>query len=183
MKDTQVGTGVFQHFVAQYVDVLYTFVLHKICETFALHTSHIENICISYDFFRKVGVFYELNAMFTTINFVFFRLFQLFGSYEMECRVEVAHCHQQGVYGTSVFQITHKIDVQVLQSALCLVDRVEVEHRLRGVLVGSVSSIDNGNCGNLAGIACRSFQIVPHYDDIGVIAYHFDGVFQRFTFG
>lgn len=38
MKDTQVGTGVFQHFVAQYVDVLYTFVLHKICETFALHT-------------------------------------------------------------------------------------------------------------------------------------------------
>ena len=101
----------------------------------------------------------------------------------MKGGVEVPHGHQQGVYGTAVFQIAYQVDVQVLQRTLRLVDGVEVEHRLRGMLVGSVSGIDDGHCGHLAGIACSSFQIVAHHDDVGIVAHHLDGVFQRLALG
>ena len=183
MQDAQVGTGVFQHLVAQDVDVLYTFVLHEVGEAFTLHTGHVEDVRVGYYFFREVGVFHEFDVVFATVNLVFFRHFQFFGSDEMEGGVEVAHCHQQGVYGAAVFQIAYQVNVQILQRALRLVDGVEVEHRLRGVLVGSVSGIDDRHRGYFAGIAGSPFQIVAHHDDVGVVAYHFDGVFQRFALG
>ena len=34
-----------------------------------------------------------------------------------------------------------------------------------------------------AGIACGSFQVVAHYDDVGIVAYHLDGIFQCLAFG
>ena len=94
----------------------------------------------------------------------------------------MAHGHQQGVDGTAILQVADQEDIQILQRALRLVDGVEVEHRLRGMLVGSVSGIDNGHRGDFAGISCGTFQKMAHYDDVGVIAYHHDGIFQCFSF-
>ena len=128
-------------------------------------------------------MFYIGNPQFIAIDFVFFGHFQLFGCYKMECRVEMRHGHEQRVYRATVFQVADHGDIEIFESTLCLVDGVEVEHRLRGMLVGSVSGIDDGHCGYLAGIACSSFQVVAHHDDVGVVAYHLDGIFQCLAFG
>ena len=44
------------------------------------------------------------------------------------------------------------------------------------------SGIDNGHRGDFAGISCGTFQKMAHYDDVSVIAYHHDGIFQCFSF-
>ena len=49
------------------------------------------------------------------------------------------------------------------------------------MLVGSVAGVDYRYVGHLAGVACSSLQIVTHHDDVGIVAYHFDGIFQRFS--
>ena len=111
MQDAQVGTGMFQHLVAQDVDILHPLVLHKVGEALALHTGHVEDVGISNDFFRKVRMFHVLDVVLAAVNFVFFGHPQLVGSDEVESGVEVAHGHQQGVDGAAIFEVTHKIDV------------------------------------------------------------------------
>ena len=87
------------------------------------------------------------------------------------------------MYGTSVFQIAHDGYCEVFQGALCLVNCEQVEHCLRGVLIGSVAGVDYRYGGNLGSIACRSFEVVAHDDEIGIIAEHHDGIFQRLPLG
>ena len=113
------------------------------------------------------------------VYLIFFGHLQFVGGDEVEGGVEVAHGHQERVYGTSVFQVAYEEDVQVLQRALRLVDGVEVEHGLRGVLVGSVAGVHDGHVGHLAGIAGGSLQVVAHHDDVGIVAHHLDGILQR----
>ena len=120
--------------------------------------------------------------MLLAIKLVFIGHRQFFGRNEMEGGIEVAHGHNQRVYGTTVFQITNQIDVQVFQRSLRLVDRIEVKHTLGRMLVSSVARIDNGNVGNFRGILGCTFYIMAHHDDIGIVGNHRDGVFQRFTF-
>ena len=62
---------------------------------------------------------------------------------------------------------------------MCLVNRVEVEHRLRGVLVGTVAGVDDGHRCNLRGVTGGPFEVVPHDDQVDIVAHHHDGVFQR----
>ena len=130
MQDAQVGTGMFQHLVAQDVDILHPLVLHEVGEAFTLHTGHVEDVGISNDFFRKVRMFHVLDVVLTAVDFVFFGHPQLVGSDEVESGVEVTHGHQQGVDGTAVLQVADQEDIQILQRALRLVDGVEVEHGL-----------------------------------------------------
>ena len=168
----------FQHFVAQYIYVFHPFVLHEVGKAFALYTGHVEDIGIGYYFLAEVSVLHVFNAMATAVNFIFFRHFQLIGGDEMESGIEVAHCHQQRMHGAAVFEVANKENVQILQRTLRFVDGVEVEHRLRRVLVGSVSGVDDRHGGYFTGIAGGSFQVVPHHDDIGIVTHHLDGVFQ-----
>ena len=85
------------------------------------------------------------------------------------------------MHGASVFQVAHHRDGQVLKRALCLVDGVEVEHRLCGMLVGTITGIDDGYFRHLAGVACCTLQGMTHDDEVGIVAHHDDGVFQRLT--
>ena len=88
------GCRMFQHFVAQDIDILHAFVLHEVGEAFALHTGHVKDVRIGYYFFRKVGVLHESDVVFAAVNLVLFRHFQFFGGDEVECRIEVTHSHQ-----------------------------------------------------------------------------------------
>ena len=85
--------------------------------------------------------------------------------------------------GTAVFQVTHHIDVQIIKRPLGLVDAVEVEHTLGGMLVGTVACVHNRDGGHLRGILSCTFDIVAHHDDVGIVGDHEDGVFQRLTLG
>ena len=66
---------------------------------------------------------------------------------------------------------------------MCLVDGVEVEHRLRRVLVRPVSGVDDGFGRYLRGVAGGTVEIVAHDDEVDIVAHHDDGVFQRLPFG
>ena len=64
MQDAQVLATVFQHVILQYIHILYTFVFFEVGETFALYTSHVQNIRLVDDVFRKFGIFVVFDAMF-----------------------------------------------------------------------------------------------------------------------
>ena len=101
----------------------------------------------------------------------------------MERGVEVAHGHDKRVDGTTVFQVAHEIDVEVLESALCLVDAVKVEKALRGVHVRAVAGVDDRHGRDFRGILRGAFNEVAHHDDVGIVAHHEDGVLESLAFG
>ena len=183
VQDLHVGPCLFQHRGPQDVHVLHAFIFHEVGEAFALYAGHIQYVGAGDDVGVEVLVFHIAYVLFAAVGFVLLGHGQLLGCNEVEGRVEVAHGHQQRVYGAAIFQVANQVDVQVVEPALRLVYAVEVEHRLRGVLVGTVSGVHHRHRRHLAGIAGRSFQIVAHDNHVGIVAHHHDGVFQRFAFG
>ena len=123
----------------------------------------------------------KVDALLAAIHLVVLRHCQLIGCDEVEGRAEVPHGRQEAVDRAAVLEVAHKVDVQVLQRALRLVDGVEVEHRLTGMLIGTVSRIDDGHRRHLAGILGCTFQIMTHDDDVGIVRYHHYRVLQRLT--
>ena len=87
------------------------------------------------------------------------------------------------MYGTSVFQVAYHCNVEIGQLALCLLNGIEVQHCLGGMLVCSVTGIDDRHVRNLRCITGGAFQMVAHNDKIDVVAYHQNGIFQCFAFG
>lgn len=85
--------------------------------------------------------------------------------------------------GAAIFEVADKIDVEVVEGALGLVDTVEVEEALRGVHVGTVTGIDDRHGSDLGSILCCAFDVVAHDDDVGIVAHHEDGVLERLAFG
>ena len=49
--------------------------------------------------------------------------------------------------------------------------------------MGTVAGIDNGYFRNLRGILGCTFDEVAHHDDVSIVGYHRDGVFQRLPLG
>ena len=108
---------------------------------------------------------------------------ELLWSHKMEGGIEMAHGHEQGVHCAPVFQVAHKIDVEILECSLSLVDGIEVEHTLRRMLMGSVAGIDNGHRGHFAGILRSSFDIMPHNYHVGIVGHHEYGILKCFSLG
>ncbi len=128
-------------------------------------------------------MFHVLDVVLAAVDFVFFGHPQLVGSDVVESGVEVAHGHQQGVDGTAVLQVADQKNVQVLQCALCLVDGVEI--RAWFVRDAGWRRLRHSQWarGDFTGIACGPFEVVAHHDDVGIVAHHLDGVFQRLALG
>ena len=57
----------------------------------------------------------------------------------------------------------------------------QVEHCLRGMLVGSVAGVYDRSVGHLGGVTGRAFEIVAHDDEINVVAHHLDRVLESLT--
>ena len=51
------------------------------------------------------------------------------------------------------------------------------------MLVSAVAGIDDGDRTHLRGILCGPLNVVAHHDDVGIVGYHQNGVFQRLTLG
>ena len=181
MKYAEVWPRTFQHAVLEDIDIFHAFIFHKVCKAFALHTCHIEYVSFGYHMFVKLRMFLVADTLRAAVSLVFFGHLQLFGSYEVEGRVEMTHSHKQRVYRTSILQVAYKVDVEVLKRTLRLVDGVKVKHSLRRMLVGSIACIDDRYGCNFACIACSTFKIVTHDNNVGIVAHHHDGILQRFT--
>ena len=98
---------------------------------------------------------------------------------EVETRVEERECLHETVYGASVLEVAHHGDVDIVECTLGLPDAVQVEHGLRRMLVSAVACIDDRHVGHFAGIACCTFEVVTHHDDIGIVRHHLDSVLER----
>ena len=130
MQNLHVGLGQSQHVVVENIYILDALILHQVAETLFLYACHIQDVGIGNHFLIEGGVLLELNAMFLAVNLVLVGHGQFLGCHEMEGGIEVAHRHNQRVYGTTVFQVADQIDVQVLQCSLCLIDGIKVKHAL-----------------------------------------------------
>ena len=130
MQNLHILTCLAEHVFLQDIHVLYSLVFHEIGEAFLLHTCHIENVCLGNDVLVEIGMFHIFYAVLFAIQFVFIWHGKLLWSYKVECRIEMTHCHDQRVYCTTVFEVADKKDIEVLECALCLVDRIEVKHAL-----------------------------------------------------
>ena len=84
--------------------------------------------------------------------------------------------------GAPVLEVAYETDVEVVECALGLVDRIEVEKTLRGVHVCSVAGVDDGHGGNLGGVLRSALDVMAHDNDVGVVGHHEYRVFQCLAF-
>ena len=178
-----VRLGQPQHVVVQNVNILDALVFHEVREALLLHAGHVEDVGVGNNLLVEGRVLLVLDALALAVEFVLLGHLKLLGRHEVERGVEVAHGHEQRVDGAAILQVAHHVDVQVLERALGLVDAVQVEHALRGVLVGTVAGVDDGHGGHLGGVDGCSLDVVAHDDDVGIVGHHQDGIFQRLALG
>ena len=93
------------------------------------------------------------------------------------------HGGDERMHCTAIFQVADQIDIQVFERALCLVNRVNIEQTLRRVHMCTIAGIDNRYRRYFAGVLGCPLNKVAHDDNVGVVAHHQDGVFQRFALG
>ena len=91
----------------------------------------------------------KLDVVLAAVDFILLGHGQLGRRNEVKRRVEVAHGHDERMHCAAVFQVTYQIDVKIVECALSLKDRVEVEQTLRGMHVGTVAGVDDGHGGHL----------------------------------
>ena len=178
MQDFHVLTAVAQHVATKDIGVFHPLVFHQVCEALALNAGHVDDVGIGDCLACEVALFHEFHTAGSAIFLVLHRHLQLFRSDEMEGGRVFAHRHQQRMDRAAVFQVANHVDVQVVQSALGLVDGVEVQHRLGGVEVGAVAGIDDRSVGHLTRIQCGTFQAVAHHNHVSIVRHHLDCVLQ-----
>lgn len=183
VEDLHGGLGLGQHGELEEVAVLDALVLHEVGEALLLHAGHVEDVGPGDEVLVEVGVLHVAHAVLAAVPLPVLGHGELFGGDEVEGGGEVPHGREHGVDGAAVFEVAHEVDVEVVQRALGLVDGVEVEHGLRGVLVGPVSGVHDGHGGDLRGVAGGALEVVAHDDEVCVVGYHDDGVFQRLALG
>ena len=130
MQNLHVLLALAQHVRLQDVGILHTLILHQIRETFTLHTCHVKDISIGNRVLREVALLDVVDIVLLAVELILLWHLQFLRCDKVECWVILPHRHQQRVYRATILQVAHHIDVQVLQRTLCLVNGVEVEHRL-----------------------------------------------------
>ena len=85
------------------------------------------------------------------------------------------------MHGTAILQVTNQCNGLIVESALRLAYRIEVQQGLRGMLVSTISRIDDGGTPELRGIECSSFKVVTHHDGISIVTDHRDGILEGFA--
>ena len=93
------------------------------------------------------------------------------------------HRGEHAVHRPAIFEVSHQIDVQVVEPALGLVYGIEVQHGLARMLVRAVTRVDDRDCGDFAGIFRRSFQVVPHYYHVGIVGDHHYRILEYLALG
>ena len=89
----------------------------------------------------------------------------------------------KGMYGTPIFEVSDKSNVQVVQAALCLADGIQIKEALGGVLIGPVAGIDDRHFRHFGCIAGAALAGVSHDNQVCVVADHQYCVFQGLTLG
>src|SRR6185436_14260142 len=93
---------------------------------------------------------------------------------EEELVVEVRERLDERVDRAAVLEVADEGDLEVVEAAAPLPDRVEVEQRLRRMLVGAVAGVDDRLLGALGREAGRALARVADEHDVAVVLDHAD---------
>lgn len=152
MEHTHVGFAAFEHGSGKDAAVFDTLVFEGVWEAFALYTGHVDDVGHG-NHTLDVGVLVIFEAGIFDAHLDGRGEFKLGGGDQVEGGVEVAHGLDEGMDCAAIFEVADACDVEVLEGALGFTDRIEVEHALGGVLVGTVAGVNDGHRGHFGGIA------------------------------
>ena len=130
MQYLEVGLGRAEHVVLEDEHILDALIFHQVSEPLTLYTCHIQDVGIGYGLLVKTGVFHKFYSVVAAVLLVLLGHLEFIGRDEVECGIEESHCGEHGVNSASVFEVTHKVDVQVIQVSLGLEHGVQVKHGL-----------------------------------------------------
>ena len=114
MEDLHVRLSTSKHVGTEDIDVLHALIFHQVGETLFLYTGHIDDVGIGNHLLVEGCMFLELDTVLLAIDLILVGHGQFLRSNEMESGVEVPHGHDEGVHRTTVFEVAHQVDVQVL---------------------------------------------------------------------
>jgi len=83
-------------------------------------------------------------------------------------RPEAGEAERERMHGAAVAQVADQRHAHITQLALLPADGVEVQQRLRGVLVRPVPRVDDWNGGVVGGDAGAALERMADDDDVGV---------------
>ena len=95
---------------------------------------------------------------------------RLSGPTKVSCTSKCSSAFGEAVDRAAVAQVPHERHLQAVEAAGGLADRVEVEQRLRGVLVAAVAPVEHRHLGGLRGETGGALHGVPQDDDVAVAA-------------
>ena len=130
MKNLHVGLGELEHITVKDIYVLHALIFHKVRETLLLYARHIYNVSVGNNLLVELCMLHILDAVLVAIHLILLWHCEFIRGYEMECRVEMTHSRDERMNCTSILQVAHEVYVQIVESALSLVDRIQVEQTL-----------------------------------------------------
>ena len=80
--------------------------------------------------------------------------------------------------GAAIPEVTAEHDVEPLDAPQLVLDGVEVEQRLGGMLAGTVAGVDDRHRADRGGAGRRAGLVVAEHDDVGVGGRHANGVLE-----
>ena len=184
MQDPQVRLGVFQLLRGEDVAVLQAQIVLLVEKPLPLDTGHIEDIQLRHHLIQRgrldVG---DVPALDVLLLDVAGQLQLLRGDeYEADAGI-AAHGGHQRVDGAAEFQVAAQADGQIVEAALLPVDGQQIRQGLGGVVVATVSGVDDGYQRVAGGHQRSTLLGVAHGDDIAVTADGADGVGHALTLG
>ena len=173
------------HFLhVQHIAVLETLVLPGIVEPLPLDSRHVQHVKLGHGLLQRGGLRVGNALVFKDIvadkagNLQFRR-----GNQHKANPLVTAHGFNQGMHGTTIFQIAADADGQIVQSAQLPGNGQNIRKGLGGVVVTAVTGIDDRDAGSPGGNVGRALLGVPHGDDIGVAADHPGGIGHALALG
>ncbi len=157
-------------------------VLRRI-KTLFLHAGHIQNIHLGHHLF-DAGVQAPRDAfLIEHIEDVLRHRQRVRGDEVEAVAVELRQRLRQGVDGAAIFQVADHGDVQVLQTALGLLNGEQIQQGLGRMLVSAIPGVQHRNAAGELGRQTRGALLrVTHHDGINVGADHRDGIREGLAF-
>src|SRR5690625_7735711 len=91
------------------------------------------------------------------------------------------------MYGTAVLEIAGQkhmgVTEMLAQPVELLVDGIEIEQCLAGVLTGTIAAVDHRHMGGGSKLRHRALVRVAHHDGVAISAHYPAGVVKRFALG
>ena len=181
MHDDHVALGVLEESVVNDKAVLETLVLGEILETLLLDAGGVQDVGAGDDLGSELlGLDDELAGGDELLAHVLGESEGLGGD-ELDADIVELQQLDEGVDGAAELEVTSEGDGQAGDGAKLLTDGEEVQEGLGGVLNGAVSTVDDGNLGELGSDLSAAGLGVAEDNGITVAAEGADGVLEALT--